>query len=161
FSLMNTIKLKDKDGREINLKQAHELVDGKIKIKDGVTKLDGSEWTVDDDFEFESKLHAINKDLNGVYNSFDRSLAKRWLIFRFVTMMRGFLTKTVKKRFKSYGVDQELGTPTEGFYITFYKALWKDRGELGNLIMRKDHNLTDIQVANIRRAGIELGIMSA
>jgi hypothetical protein len=159
FSLMNTIKLKDKTGKTINLKEAHELVDGKLQIKEGVTKEDGTEWTTDDDFEFEGKLHAINKDLNGVYNSFDRSLSKRWVVFRLVTMFRGFLTKTVKKRWKSYGVDQELGKDTEGFYTTFYKALWNDRADMVNMILGKDHLLSDLQVANIRRSAFELGLM--
>jgi hypothetical protein len=161
FGLMDTVRLRDASGKEINLKQAHELgPDGVIKIKDGVTKLDGTPFLDGDDFRFTSKLHGINKGLHGVYNSFDRPLSKKWSVMRLLLMFKGFLTPTVKKRFKAYGVNQEIDTATEGFHITFYKALWNQKNDLIALLMKKEHSLTPMQVANIRRSAMEISIMA-
>jgi hypothetical protein len=159
FSLADSVKLLH-NGTEINLMQAYELgSDGRMKIKDGVTKQDGTAWTNDDLFDFSNRLHAINKRLNGVYNTFDRGVGKKWAVHRLLTMFKGFLIPTVKRRFKRYGGDHELGGATEGFYNTFARLAVKEHKDLFNFLMRKDNNLSPMEKANVRRALMELSLI--
>jgi hypothetical protein len=159
FALGNTVKLLH-NGKEVNLIDAYEKgADGRIKLKDGVTKLDGSEWTKDDMFEFTGRLHAINKRLHGVYNSFDRAVAKKWSIHKLLLMFKGFLIPTVKRRYKKFGGDHELGGTTEGFYRTFTRLAFKEHKDLINHLMRRENNLTPEEKANVRRAIAEFALI--
>jgi hypothetical protein len=161
FAMMDTITLKDSNGKEISLLDAYELVDGRAKLKDGLTKKDGTPFEIADQEKLMMRIHHLNKRMHGVYNRQDRVEAKMHSIGRLATMFKNFLVPTVKKRFKEYGGDQELGGVTEGFYRTFYFAVLNQKKDLIALLMRKDNNLTPLQKANIRRAITELSFIAA
>jgi hypothetical protein len=145
-------------GQQITLDKAYEIgEDGIIKLKDGVTKLDGSEWTEQDRFDFMNKLHAINKRLHGVYNNFDRVHLKRFAAGRLMMLFRNFLVPAIKRRYKGLSGDQELGAHTEGFYITFWNAFGKDLVTLKWKNLVSWDELSDMEKANVKRFIGEMG----
>lgn len=131
---MNT-KVKDKDGKEISLWEAMELRDldpdhpeygKKIFLKEGVTKLDGSE--IEDIQEYFDKythrVQAINQRMHGIYNYEDRCAAQRYMAGRFFYQFRKYIPVSIQRRFGQAQINFDLDTPTEGYYRTFGK-FWK------------------------------------
>jgi hypothetical protein len=154
LALMYETKLRDNKGKDINLFEAYELNNaGKISLKQGV-ELKGN---LSEDklvsFDFQNRLHAINKRLHGVYNSFDAPTLSRYSLGRLALMYRKHVGPGFKKRFKGWSVDQELGGETEGFYISFYKAAFMQPLEiLKEISPIGKSNLTPLEQANVRRA---------
>ena len=124
---------------------------GKIVVKEGVNFSDSDRKDV------VNKLHAINKRMHGIYNSFDQSPLQRHSVGRLILMFRKFVAPGYKKRFKTYSVDQELGLPTEGTYRTFFRTLAQQHMELLKFLAHKENDLTDTEKANIRRTLTEMG----
>lgn len=135
------------NGKEIALMDAYELgKDGRIKLKDGVEMNDLV------DTKTQRRMHAVNKRLHGVYNSFDAGDAQRHWWGRLLIMYRKFLIPGWKKRWKAEGVDYELGDITEGTYLTFYKKLFGEARELAKAIFGKESTLSEWEVHNAKRA---------
>ena len=114
---------------------------------------------IDLDFNMQSRLHAINKRLHGVYNSFDAPELQRYAIGRLLIMYRKFLPTFLKRRFKAEGLDYELGDFTEGMYRTFYKKLFTDMKGLVDAIRNKQGDLTPYELYNLRRAFAEHAVI--
>jgi hypothetical protein len=151
LAMMKDVKLLH-NGQQISLDKAYEIgQDGVIKMLDGVTKLDGSEWTEKDRFDLMNKLHAINKRMHGIYNSFDRVHLKRFAAGRLMMLFRNFLVPGIKRRFKSLSGDQELGAHTEGYYTTFFNTFGRDLLSLKFDISQRWSELNDMEKANVKR----------
>jgi len=71
-------------------------------------------------------------------------------------MYRKFVPPGYKKRFKSYGIDQELGLATEGTYRTFFNTLITQHQDLLKFMFLKENELSDLQKANIKRTLTEM-----
>lgn len=147
---------------EISLYDAYELgSDGSIKLKSGV-KLEGN--LTDNglvDINLQNSLHAINKRMHGVYNSFDKITLERYWWGRLLTMYKKFFVPGLKRRYKSYGLDQELGLPTEGYYNTFFRLMIKQTREMFNELspFNTESNLTPLEKRNLARASREMGVL--
>lgn len=135
LSVAMATKVKDKDGKEISLWDAMELRDldpdhpeygKKIFLKEGVTKLDGSE--IEDIQEYFDKythrVQAINQRMHGIYNYEDRCAAQRYMAGRFFYQFRKYIPVSIQRRFGQAQINFDLDTPTEGYYRTFGK-FWK------------------------------------
>jgi len=150
-----------------SLRDAYELKDGHISIKEGVNWQIGSNR----DKEMKSRLHAINKALQGNYNSFDQPTIQRNWLGRLLIMYKKYLVPGMLRRFGGIRRDEELGDLTYGYYRNFFKlmvhdtkALW---GEYYNNVLKTgltagkaggdfDSKLSDLERENIRRAAKEL-----
>lgn len=187
LAFMNTVKLKNKDGHECSLFDALEVfkykyeeqsdgtvkkvrvtnnsdaIDGELRIKEGYTKLDGSEFSLDEhnaEFEFIiSKVNAINKSLHGIYNKADMSAFQQTAMGRATIMFRKWMVPHYNRRFKKAYYNLEKQQMVEGFYRTLIRE-WKERGfkELVRIIAtgNKDDKLTMAQFANLKRAMAEI-----
>lgn len=149
FAMMHSTKVKSGD-REISLYEAYEMKDGQVKLKEGVV-FDNKQRD-----EFVNRIHAINKQLHGVYNKADKSILQKATLGRLVAMYRKYLAPAVKRRWSDTRIDMELGDVTEGFYRTIFKAAMNDYQELAKFIIGKGGNFTDFEKANIRRAMTEI-----
>lgn len=172
FGMMNTIKI-NHNGKDITLLDAFEQKDGNIKLKEGIDEswnpfipiLDengniikyeqGSEFKT-----FVNKVHAINKRLHGVYNKFDKASIERYTAGRLTMFFRKFVIPGIKKRFKTFGIDEELDNVTEGTYRTLYNSIINQRKELIRFLTFNENNLTEFQKKNIKRSLVELGFIS-
>ncbi len=173
FGLMNATKIKQ-NNQDITLLQAYELKDGKFSLKEGIDQawnplipiLDESgkiiKYEQGKEFkEFVNRVHAMNKRLHGVYNSFDKASVERTTAGRLMMFFRKFVVPGLKKRFKNLGVDEELGDITEGTYVTLWNSITKQRQDLIKFLTRNENDLTEFQKKNIKRSLIELGYVLA
>ncbi|NBX19720.1 MAG: hypothetical protein EBR08_03215, partial [Bacteroidia bacterium] len=181
FALMDAKKVIDKEtGEEITLLQAHEKYGPQLfevtkdengkrvyeyKIAVDVTNLDGTVERVDFNErqrqDFMNTLHALNKRMHGVYNSFDQSVAQRYTLGRLSLMYRKYLVPAYKKRFKRAGMDVELGAPTEGYYLTFWKTFIRDLRDFKLKVMYDWSGYSPFEKAQIKRTLYEVGFVLA
>lgn len=153
LSLLHDTKVKTQSGETISLYDAY-VIDkfGNLAVREDVNinLLDT---------EVMRKMHALNKRFNGVYNKFDQVQAERYNAGVLGLMYRKYIAPNVRRRFKSWGVDYELGDEYEGYYITFFTKLFQEKDELKALLLGQSHNLTKLEVANIKRTLAEIAMM--
>jgi hypothetical protein len=177
LALMNATKVYDKETKQvITLYEAYEKygVDeahSKIQVpkmdEKGLTMTDANGNTVYTDFtekyrrDFQDKLHALSKRLHGVYNSFDAATISRYSLGRLVLMYRKHVAPGYKRRFKKLGMDQELGTMTEGYYRTFWRLVLRDLFKFKANVFKMWSTYSTFEKAQIHRTLMELGIIAA
>jgi hypothetical protein len=129
----------------------------RIKVKDGV------KWDFDSDEHqaLKTRLHGINKELQGNYNKFDQTAIQRHWYGRLAIMYRKYLIPMARRRFGSLRRNEEIGTIKEGYYRTFFKYLLTDFKRMGSIVYnahfhKKDQGLSPMEEANMRRAFIEM-----
>ena len=155
FALMNKTKVIDNaSGKEMTLNEAYKLY--------GVDEIyDKTNFTKKNKLDLQNRLHALNKRMHGVYNSFDQATAQRHTLGRLGLMYRKYLAPAYKRRFKKVGMDYELGAPTEGFYITFWKTMIRDLRDYQFNIIKNWATYSPFEKAQIRRVLAELAIVLA
>jgi hypothetical protein len=125
IAILLSTKVKDASGKEISMFKAYQ----ENFKKTGQITLNG--YFTDDKLsengkisrDVQDRLHALNKRMHGIYNSFDKPALERHAVGRLLIMYRKFLAPGLKRRYKRLGLDQELGTFTEGYYNTFFSKL--------------------------------------
>lgn len=173
LALADAYKMKSPDGKTVSLWDALEVVytdpnnknhGAKLKVKQGYTKEDGSEFTNKDIIKFSRKAAAINQRMHGIYNKLDRSAVQRLAVGRMGMMFRKWIKPSLNRRYKSMSYNYDLGAWTEGYYNTFGRFLLQAAKELkeGQFALTANwKNLTNTEKANIKRAVTELGHMLA
>lgn len=183
LALMDATKVIDKEnGKEITLLQAHEkygtfLFDVvtdengnksknyKVQIRVNSTLENPEGELIDFDerqrIEHTNILHALNKRMHGVYNDFDKAVLQKYSVGRLMLMYRKFMVPAVKRRYKNLGFDDELGSPTEGIYITFWRTLIKDVRTYKFNVTKQWGGYTPFEKAQIRKVTAELTIVAA
>lgn len=169
LALADAYKMKSPDGKIVSLWDAMEVVyidpnnkklGAKLKIKDGYTKEDGTEFTKDDIIRFSRKTTAINQRMHGIYNKLDRSAVQRLAIGRMGVMFRKWIKPSLNRRFKSATYNFDMEAWTEGYYRTTGRFLWQLAKELKEgqfALVANWENLTNTEKANIKRALTEVG----
>ena len=182
LALMDATKVIDKEtGKEITLLQAHEkygtfLFDVvtdengnktknyKVQIRANKTLENPEGDLIDFDekqrIEHTNILHALNKRMHGVYNDFDKSVLQKYSAGRLVMMYRKFMVPAVKRRYKNLGFDDELGTPTEGIYWTFWRTLMKDVRTYKFNVTKQWGTYTPFEKSQIRKVVAELTMIA-
>jgi len=153
YALMDREKVIDNEtGEEITLLKAYE--------KYGVDEIyEKTNFTKKQKIELQNRLHALNKRLHGVYNSFDQSVLQRYALGRLVVMYRKYLVPAYKRRFKKKGMDQELGSFTEGYYRTFWNTVIQDLRNYEFNIKKNWANYSAFEKAQIRRFLAEMAFI--
>lgn len=156
------------DALEDEIKKHKEWSGSKNKylvIKDGVTKLDGTEFTMKGmsgttDLEvFTRKSMHISHVLNGIYNSEDAAKWQRYIGGQLVGMYRKWIAPAWHRRLNGLNYSLDENEWTEGYYRTAGRILfnrvkaWHDKGFAA---MIKGDELTDMERANLRQAGSEM-----
>ena len=161
-------KLKDKDGSSISLWDALETVPldaehpeygAKIKLKDGVTKEDGSEFTNKDISDLSGRMRYVNQHLFGIYNDEDSVGARRTIVGRFIMQYRDWIPAQFRYRFGTRTTNLEKGGEVEGYYRTTARFMTEIYNELkhGSLnISQLWSELDDYDRRNIVRARTEM-----
>ena len=167
-AMMKAKKVKQGD-KMISLYDAFE------KTNTGIPKLkDGVEFTMDDVKNFSSKIHAVNKKLNGSYAKFDKMLIEKYSIGRLLAFMKKFFFPLMVNRLGKRRLDIEEGQLVEGHYRTFYNTVIKDLWEYRNKILNptesaiasvyRDYKAgyyTEAEMANIKKTLVEVGAFIA
>ena len=79
IGMSERVNLLDGQGNQIKLIEAFETVQDskgieRLQLKQGVTKLDGSEYTDKDMMAFSRKYAKVHQNLHGIYNKEDMSM---------------------------------------------------------------------------------------
>lgn len=155
FALMDREKVTDNEtGKEMTLYQAYK----KYGMEDVYNK---TSYTKKQKLDLQNRLHALNKRMHGVYNSFDQSVLQRYTGGRLLLMYRKFLVPGYKRRFKKVGMDIELGSPTEGYYITFWKTFIRDLRDYKFNVIKNWSGYSPFERAQIKRTLTEIGLVFA
>lgn len=169
LALANRYKMKAPDGKVVSLWDAMEVVytdpnnkklGASLRVKEGYTKEDGTEFTQKDIIAFSRKSAAINQRMHGIYNKLDRSAVQRLAVGRMAIMFRKWIKPSLNRRFKSVTKNLDLDEWTEGYYRTTSRFLWQLAKELREgqfAIAANWQNLSKTEKANIRRATTEVG----
>ena len=139
------------NGKDIPYLEAWEVKDGKIQLKEGIDPT----WGITYDKEgnqiigekFRDKKNEIQRvidNLNGAMAREDRPEADRYLLFRYISFFRRWMTSMLTNRFAYSGdllkgtsrgrFDYQLQDTKEGFYITNLKLMYKAFKSMGNYI---------------------------
>ncbi len=145
FALLNATKVIDNEnGEEISLLDAYQ----KYGTEEIYNKTD---FTDSKRVDLMNRLHALNKRLHGIYNSFDKSTLQRYALGRLAFMYRKYLIPAYTRRFKNLGFDEELGAQTEGYYRTFWNLYLKNLVTLKTSLIKNWADLSPFERAQIRR----------
>lgn len=151
FAIAHHTQVKTIDGQSISLVDAYELnKEGILQLKEGVL------FSEDQENAFINKIHALNKQLHGIYNRMDKSVIQKHALGRLAMMYRKYLIPAVKRRWGGIKMDQEMGETVEGFHRTLVNTAINDFRSLVDFYLRKTTTLTPMEQANIRRATFEL-----
>jgi hypothetical protein len=149
-ALMNATMVTDKNtGEVISLLQAHILY-GAYGVAENTNFSEKKRQN------FQNKLHALNKRMHGVYNEFDKGTAQKYSVTRLAIMYRKHLVPGYRRRFNDLAMDQELGTFTEGYYITFWNLFAKDLLTFKWNMIEGWSTYTPFQKAQMKRVIAEL-----
>lgn len=149
----NTIVIDNETGEEMTLFQAHE------KYGAGKEIHEKTNFSLKRAEAFQNRMHALSKRLHGVYNEFDRGTAQRYSLGRLGIMYRKHLIPGYKRRFKKLGMDEELGTFTEGYYRTFWNTFARDLRDYKFNVIDNWSQYTPFEKAQIKRVIAELTII--
>lgn len=168
LALADNYKMLDDQGNEVSLWDAYEVVfldennpshGAKLQIKEGYTKLDGTEFTEKDLIEFINKTDKLNQNMHGVYNKLDRSIIQRFWLGKMVILFRKWIPSALTRRFGAYRYDRSLKIESEGYYMTMGKFLLnvvKDLKKLKFNALYRFNELEEYEKANMRRAITEI-----
>lgn len=151
------------NGKQINLLEAYSIgKDGKLTIDPNTIvngKKVGNQLVIP---EVQSSLHRINKDMHGVYNSFDSPLLERYSVGKLLMMYRKFVVPGFMRRFSGMRVEQESGELLEGYWRTFANLMLNDFTELRKFLTPgAESQLTSLEKENVKRTLTEMGIIVA
>ena len=161
------MKLKDRNGREINLWDALDIEyldnnnhskGARLKIKEGVRKEDGTLFEEKDIIRFSNKCRGLSNYLFGVYNKYDSAVAQRYILGRIGLTFRKYLIPAYERRFMKANYNLDLDAEMEGYYVTagrMIMALGRDLRKGKLTIAATWHKMTPLEQQNIKRAVTE------
>lgn len=161
-------KLKDSNGKEISLWDALTVtpinkdnpeLGMKLVLKEGVTKLDGSDFTDSDISRISGRMRYINQHTFGVYNDEDMIGARRLILGRFIMQYRDWIPAQFRYRFGTKAYNMEKEGYVEGYYRTsgrFIKQIYQELKNGEKNIPQVWDELSEYDKANILRARNEL-----
>ena len=156
------------DGRQTNLWEALEVVPlergnkklgAKLQLKQGATKMDGSEFTNNDIIRFSNKIRAIENMLYGIYNSEDKNALQHIAMGRLVMMFRNWMRPMWLARFGRGKYNFDLQDFTEGYFQTMARFMVQSYKDIRNSefsIVSEWNNLSHIEKANIKKGLAEI-----
>lgn len=173
LAVASNTKLKDANGNAITLYDAYEVVATdpnnpnttyQLKLKEGVTKLDGTAWTDKDTNRITNKIRGSQNRLFGIYNQYDKAIIDQFALGRLVMLYRGWMRPMWLARFGKVQLDMDLGMETEGYFMTtgrFMLAVMKDMRHFQFNILSHWHELSAYEKSNVIRSAKEIGIYVA
>lgn len=172
LSMLDRYKVKY-NGKEISLFDAYEVeeikdtdgtvISAKLKIKDGVTKLDGSTLEESDIIDLKLKLGKVNQSLNGAFSDEDKGAIHRGALGRMAMQFRQWMPAHYNRRFAGAYYDAQMEQWREGYYRTLGKFslnLMRDLVRAKFELATHWNELSEHEKANIRRALTEVGIFA-
>ena len=170
------------NGKVISLYDAFEVTNkdkgnSELKLKQGVTMLDGSAVTEEWLQKVKKKIRYANQSTHGSMNTEDKGLIHRRLLGRAVMNFRQWMVEHYSRRFRKRHFDESLGMEREGYWRSLYQGVfnedfkdnWKDHqfGAAMGMLMKdmltfairgqvQWAELDEMQRYNVKRAHTEM-----
>ena len=169
LAMANKKKMLDSNGNEVSLWDSFEVVPidknnkklgARLEIKDGYTKLDGSEWTSEDSASFTLEVSKVNRGMHGTYNQVDKNKAQSFLLGKMLLMFRKWMRDYWNTRYRRANKNLELDEMTEGYYQPLGRYLLNVGKDLRNLefnLITRFDELDITEKANVRKALMDIG----
>ena len=169
LAMANKKKMLDSNGNEVSLWDSFEVVPidknnkklgARLEIKDGYTKLDGSEWTSEDSASFTLEVSKVNRGMHGTYNQVDKNKAQSFLLGKMLLMFRKWMRDYWNTRYRRANKNLELNEMTEGYYQPLGRYLLNVGKDLRNLefnLITRFDELDSTEQANVRKALMDIG----
>lgn len=109
--------------------------------------------------DFQNRLHALSKRMQGIYNKFDKGTFQKYSIGRLMLMYRKHMVPGFKRRFKKLSYDIELDSMTEGFYRVFLDTAVRDLTRLKFNVVKNWSTYSAFEKASIKKAIMEISII--
>ena len=140
------------------------LRDEDNKIVEELVSLDDKQNFRDYTYKRKRIIRKVNDQLNGAFSADDKGAAHRYAVFRLVLQFRQWMPAHYMRRFARGHWDDDLEQWVEGYYTTILRLsnemvldLRKGQTQL-ILDTLKGKNLSEHEIANIRRASFEVGL---
>jgi len=164
-ALLDSTTVKTKQGETITLEQAYVLdQNGELAFRDDVDTSSLGTMAGVVPLQLQSKLHFVNKDMHGVYNTLDQAAIKKTWWGTLLLFYRNWYPSGMKRRYKRGSYSEEAGMWTEGMYRTFFKHLLYEvevMARAGFGFSDKDNKLyTAAQKANMRKTATEIAYLA-
>lgn len=150
--------MKEFDKLTVNLLDVLELRDGKLSVKaayETAFELGGKQFS-----DLVSKLHSMQKRINGSYAKFDQAYAAKSSLGRMMFFFRKYFLQLGMNRLGIRRPDFEGMTVEQGFYITFAQTMLKDLARFRLNVVKNWANYSDSERAAIRKTLTDLAFIS-
>lgn len=151
------------DGKKVDFYDVLEVENNRLKVRDGVKNLDGSDFTDADKNQFILKMQSVNQRLHGIYNINDRNAIQKSALGRAGMIFRKWMPTGIHRRFERKYRNYMIGDEVEGMYRTsgrFMLQLVKEIKE-GQFTFASAGDafdkLSPMEKANIKRSMVEVG----
>lgn len=147
------------NGKQIPLYEAFEVVNKKdgvaeLKLKDGVTRLDGSAVTQEFLTGVKNKIRYVNQTCHGAMNKEDKGIIYQKWWGRLAMNFRQWMVEHYSRRFRGMHFDYSLGMNREGYWVSAYKLFENDKSrearEQGERMKALGYWLKDLVTFNWR-----------
>lgn len=131
LALARNYKVKNANGKEETLWDAYEVkyadsankVGAYLSLKEGYTKLDGSPITFEDERAFAKKISGMNFQLQGIYNTDDKSAIQQYAFGALLIMYRKWIAPALKRRYSGVQYNALRGDYEEGYHRTLFRVI--------------------------------------
>ena len=132
----------------------------KLQIKQGITKMDGSEFTRADIIKFSNQNRAVQNMNYGIYNDEDKNALQQRAAGRLIMFYRNWMRPLYLNRFGRGKYNYDLQDYTEGYYMTMGRFIYQSMKDIKQSefdIIRQWKHLSDTEKGNIKKGLTELG----
>ena len=160
LALARNIKLKNKEGKEINLWEAMEVKGNRLQFKEGVTKLDGTAFSQSDISKFIRQTNRLNQTMHGIYNKYDSMAIQQYVLGRAALMFRKWMVPGINRRWGKLKYNHSSDSWVEGYYRTALRFLGNALKELKGKGFRSFSDqwgdLHPTEKANLKRTMLDI-----
>ena len=163
LAMLDAFKVKDSNGNKISLYEALEVKDSELVIKEGITKLDGTQITEEDLNKLKLKIKKVNQSLNGAFSIEDKGAIHKNALGRLAMQFRQWMPSHYGRRFANTYYDASLDQYREGYYRTLGRFAWdtiKDLKRANFELVTRWEQLNSHERANMKRSFTEIGIFA-
>ena len=170
MAVLNHEKVK-LNGKVISLSQAFEKTNDangypELKLKDGVTKLDGSPLTIEDQYfkDVKKKIKTCSDECFGAFSQEDKGVINQYCLGRLAMNFRQWMIEHYSRRYRTKHWDYTKKQFIEGYYITPFRLIRdiiKAKKDNDTIAEAFKNTITEEDKYNLRKAGWETALFIA
>lgn len=170
MAVLNHEKVK-LNGKVISLSQAFEKTNDansypELKLKDGITKLDGSPLTLEDQYfkDVKKKIKACSDECFGAFSQEDKGVINQYCLGRLAMNFRQWMVEHYSRRYRTKHWDYTKKQFVEGYYITPFRLIrdiLKAKKDGDTIVEAMKNTITEEDKYNLKKAGWETALFIA